>query len=70
VAVVVILAVTLLAVAALHCRGTQQKDIQGRKKKKTAPEAGGSKWLVLPAEAQKASPGEAVGCLHEAALAS
>jgi len=69
VAVVVILAVTLLAVAALHCRGTRQKEIQGRKKK-TAPEAGGSKWLVLPAEAQKASPGEAVGCLHEAALAS
>jgi len=34
VAVVVILAVTLLAVAALHCRGTQHKDIQGRKKKK------------------------------------
>lgn len=48
---------------------TTERDT-GQEKKKTAPEAGGSKWLVLPAGAQKASPGEAVGCLHEEALAS
>lgn len=50
-------------------QGNTERDT-GQKERKTAPEAGGSKWLVLPAEAQKALPGEAMEYLHEAPLAS